>query len=119
MSNPRGELPMAPAGCMLSDGGLVEQLHRYRRLATTATSISERELGLLVCFDANVDLELLRETVAIERQCCSFFTLDYDAPARRLSITIDDPDRGEALEALLSALRDPGARIEPDLDGEE
>lgn len=51
-------------------------------------------------------MDLLHETIAIERGCCSFFTLDYEASTRRLSIGIDDPDRTDALGTLLSALRD-------------
>jgi hypothetical protein len=43
----------------------------------------------VITFDVNVDVDLLDETIAIERGCCSFFTLDYDTPARRLSIGID------------------------------
>ena len=99
---------MAPAGCALDDGSLVAQLDRYRRLGTTAISITHRELQLVVRFDADADLELLRETIAIERQCCSFFMLDYDASDRRLSITVDNSDRLDALRALLSALRGSG-----------
>jgi len=101
------ELPMATAGCLLDNAGLAAQLDRYRRLGTTAASIAQRELKLEVWFDAGVDLDLLRETIAIEWQCCSFFTLDYDISDRRLSISVDDPDRLDALRALLSALRGP------------
>ncbi len=96
---------MAPAGCTLDDSGLAEQLDRYRQLGTTALRIQERELGLVVTFTAEVDVALLHETVAMERDCCSFFTLDYDASERRLSIAIDDPARGDALRSLLCALR--------------
>jgi len=37
-----------------------------------------------------------------------FFMLDYDASDRRLSITVDNSDRLDALRALLSALRGSG-----------
>ncbi|MGI9185364.1 MAG: hypothetical protein ACR2GZ_10460 [Solirubrobacteraceae bacterium] len=98
------QLPMAPAGCALDDGSLTAQLDRYRRLGTTAASITQRELELEVWFDPGVDLDLLRETIAIERQCCSFITLDYDISDGRLSISVDGSDRLDALRALLSAL---------------
>ncbi len=101
------QLPMAPAGCALDDGSLTVQLDRYRRLGTTAAGIAQRELELEVWFDAGVDLDLLRETIAIERQCCSFFTLAYDLSDRRLSISVDGPDRLDALRALLTALHGP------------
>lgn len=101
------QLLMAPAGCALDDESLTVQLDRYRRLGTTTASITQRELELDVWFDAGVDLDLLHETLAIERQCCSFFTLDYDISDRRLSISVDGPDRLDALRALLSALHGP------------
>ncbi len=105
MSQPR-DLPMAPASCTLDDGGLGAQLDRYRRLGGTAVSIEDGDARLVITFGVDVDTDLLNETVAVERGCCSFFTLDYDARARRLSIAIDDPARADALAALLSALRD-------------
>jgi arsenate reductase len=105
MTRPR-DLPMAPAGCTLDDRGLGEQLDRYRRLGTTALRLQERELGLVVTFSAAADVDLIQETIAVERGCCSFFTLDYDAPARQLSIGVEDPARADALAALASALRD-------------
>lgn len=101
---------MAPAGCSLDEDRLVAQMARYARLGATAISITDRKLEVLVRFDANLDLELLRETIAIERQCCSFFTLDYDGSDRRLSISVDRPDRVVALGALLSAFR-AGRRV--------
>jgi hypothetical protein len=33
---------------------------------------------LVITFGADVDLDLLREALAIEPDGCSFFTLDYD-----------------------------------------
>jgi len=105
-ASPHNELPLAPSGCTLDDSGLVEQLTRYRQLGSTALSIDERELGLVITFSTEVDLVLLSETIAIEQGCCSFLTLDYDASERRLSIAIDDPARGDALRALLSELAD-------------
>lgn len=107
MSADGRELPMAPTGCALDGGGLVEQLDRYRRLGTTAASIKART-GAAGLVRGERRFDLLRETIAIERGCCSFFTLDYDASDRRLSITVEDPDRLEALGALLSALSGPG-----------
>ncbi|MFZ1996638.1 MAG: hypothetical protein WAU75_21170 [Solirubrobacteraceae bacterium] len=105
MSQPR-DLPMAPAGCTLDDSGLGAQLDRYRKLGRTALSIEDGDAGLMITFGPDVDVDLLRETVAVERGCCSFFALDYDASARLLSIGIDDPARAGALAALASALRD-------------
>ncbi len=109
MTGTRQELPMARAGCGLDDGSLAVQLDRYQRLGTRAASIAQCGLVLEVCFDADVDLELLQETIAIERECCSFFTLGYDDSVRRLCISVDGPDRLDALSVLLSALRGPAS----------
>lgn len=98
------ELPMAPADCTLDPVRLGEQLERYRRLGAAAGQIEPGDQELVVWFEDRVDLELLAATVATERECCSFFTLDYDASRRRLSIAVDDPTRRAALAALLGAL---------------
>lgn len=100
-----GELPMAPIGCTLDDTALGKQLDRYRKLGTTALDIKAGELALEIAFSAELDVDLLRATIAIERGCCSFFALDYDASERRLSIAIDDHAHGDALKTLLAALR--------------
>lgn len=105
MTTPGRELPLARSGCSLTDSALAEQLDRYRRLGTMAHRITEHDLSVVVWFDPDVDLAWLEETIAIERGCCAFFTLDYDASERRLSITVDDPGRLGAVGVLVSALR--------------
>ena len=105
MSQPR-DLPMAPDCCTLDDIGLGEQIDRYRQLGAIAVNIQDGDARLVVTFGADVDVDLLDKTVAVERGCCSFFTLDYETSTRRLSIGIDDTARADALTALLSALRD-------------
>ena len=97
------ELPMAPASCTLDQGRLGEQLDRYRRLGRAAVSIHDGDAQLVITFGADLDTALLRETSAIERDCCSFLPIDYDESRRRLTIGIDDP----AHDAALAALRDP------------
>jgi hypothetical protein len=103
--NDHRPLPMAPAGCSLNESSLREQVDRYRRLGEMALTIEDRETQLVVTFGVGVDADLVRETIAIERGCCSFFTLDYDAFERRLSIGIDGSTRGDALRGLSVALR--------------
>lgn len=97
---------MTPDGCTLDDRSLAIQLDRYRRLGRMAVSIESSEQGLQVALAKNVDVDLLRETIAVERECCSFFAIDYDASERPLSVAIDDPARGDGLRAPLSALSD-------------
>ena len=45
----------------------------------------------------------MERTLAIERGCCSFLILNYDASQRVLAIATD-LEHGDALSALLSAL---------------
>ena len=96
---------MAIADCALDPAALVEQADRYRRLAATAHTIERHDDCVLVTFEPNVNLDLLNATIATERRCCPFFALDYDASVRRLSMTVTDPLRRDALDTILSALR--------------
>ncbi|MGI8410895.1 MAG: hypothetical protein ACR2QA_00040 [Solirubrobacteraceae bacterium] len=105
MNTHRQQLPMAIADCALDPVALAEQADRYRRLATAAHAIERRADRVLVTFEPTVDHELLNETIVTERRCCPFFTLDYDTSERRLSISIGDPLRRDALDAVLSAIR--------------
>ena len=56
----------------------------------------------------------MEQTLAIERGCCSFFTLDYD-PSRRLLAIATDTEHNDALSVLLTALTSAcGATAERD-----
>jgi hypothetical protein len=94
---------MAPADCTLGERHLAEQLDRYRQLSTSVLEVDHDRGAARVRFDPAVDRELLEQTLAIERTCCSFFTLDYDVSACVLSITTE-PDRTDALSTLLAVL---------------
>jgi hypothetical protein len=102
------ELPMSIADCGLDQDALGEQLARYRRLGAGATVTRSSPLVLTVRFDAEPDVELVRTTLAVERGCCSFFSLDYAVADQRLSIAVDDPARAAALDAIETALRGHG-----------
>ena len=98
------ELPMAIADCGLDQDALREQLGRYRRLGAGAI-VTRCPDALTVQFVGELDPELLRATLAVERECCSFFALDYAEDARRLTVTVADPARRPALDAIETALR--------------
>jgi hypothetical protein len=57
-----------------------------------------------VDFAAAPDRGLLDTTIKVERGCCSFFALAYDEAARRLTVTVADPERRSALDAIQAAL---------------
>ncbi len=98
------EFPMAILDCTLPAADLEAQIDRYRRLGANATAIEHDHLRLLITFGPTLDDQLLKQTIAVERECCSFFTLDYNAAQRRLSVVVDDPGRAGALDAIRIAV---------------
>ena len=96
-------LPMAPSGCGLDDSQLAEQLARYRQLSASVLGVERDGPTTRIAFSQQVQTEVLEQTLAIERRCCSFFTLDYDTSQRVLAITTD-PEHNHALSVLLTAL---------------
>jgi hypothetical protein len=98
------EVPLPLAACRLDGAELRGQADRYRQLGATATRV-ERENGTLTTrFSADLDERLLDETIAIERDCCSFFDISYQRAERRLAISVHDPEHAPALDALQVAL---------------
>lgn len=98
------------AACELDARGMRDQGDRYARLAPTVSAIERDGTRLVVEFGDSLDHRLLDETVAVERDCCSFFGFDYDAQRRRLTVSVADPDQGAALDVLQEALTAPSPR---------
>lgn len=98
------ELPMALADCGLDEIALGQQLARYRELGAGAEVTRSSALKLTARFAAEPDPELLRSTIETERECCSFFTLDYAQGDRRLTVAVSDPARAGALDQIQAAL---------------
>jgi hypothetical protein len=92
------------AQCRLTLAGLSAQRARYRRLARDVIGMERSPTRLTVQFDAGVDLALVRETVAIERECCPFFAFEFDPALRSLRIGVARPEQDPALDALRFAL---------------
>jgi hypothetical protein len=66
-------------------------------------------LELTARFDIDPDRDLMRATLAVERECCAFFALEYVESERRLTVSVADPERAPALDAIAAALQ-PRAR---------
>jgi hypothetical protein len=98
------QLPMAIADCGLDEIALQDQLARYRKLGAGAAVTRPSALELTAQFSAEPDPELLRIAIETERECCSFFTLDYAPGDRRLTVAISDPARAGALDQIQAAL---------------
>ena len=97
------ELPLI-AECRLDVGGLRLQRDRYRALGAHATAVERRPRRLVVRFDADVDLDLLRKTVDVERGCCPFFELAPDAERRELVVSVAASEHAPALDAIADTL---------------
>lgn len=95
---------MMIADCGLDEGALAAQVERYRRLGAQAAAVHRSPLELTVQFATEPEPELLRTTLEVERGCCAFFALDYAEADRRLTVSVPDPTRAGALDAIQAAL---------------
>jgi hypothetical protein len=94
---------MAPS-CALNETELRLQLERYRQAGTGARLVDRTRRCLVVDLDENVDPELVDETIAIERECCPFFTLGWEPDRRRLTVSVSHAQHEPALDAIAFAL---------------
>jgi hypothetical protein len=94
---------MAPS-CALDEAGLRLQLERYRRAGQGARLIERTRRSFAVDLDEQVDGKLIEEAVAIERECCPFFVLDWNPAWRRLSVSVAHVEHEPALDAIVFAL---------------
>jgi hypothetical protein len=108
-------LPMAPS-CALDDAGLRLQLERYRQAGAGARLVDRTPRSLVVDLDEQVDTQLVDETIATERECCPFFTLDWEPERRRLTVAVSRVEHEPALDAIAFALnlKVPVQHAEPD-----
>src|SRR5580698_937008 len=97
------DLPLAPS-CSLDADGLSRQLARYRQGGTGARVIEHGSRTLVVKLAEAVDPVAVEQAVAIERACCPFFAISWDAERRRLAISVSAPGHEPALKAIASAL---------------
>lgn len=54
--------------------------------------------------DPNVEPKLIGEAIAIERECCPYFALDWEADRRRLTVSVSAAEQQPALDAITFAL---------------
>jgi len=96
------------AGCSLDVDGLRGQRDRYRRLAGQALEVRREPETLTVSFMLDFDRDLLERTIAIEKDCCPFFSVDLSD--RVLTIGVAEDEHRGALDALAYALGDDAGR---------
>jgi hypothetical protein len=96
-------LPMAPS-CALDEAGLRLQLERYRRAGQGARLIEQTRRRLVVDLDEHADGKLVEQAVAVERECCPFFALDWEPARRRLTVSVSHAEHEPALGGIAFAL---------------
>jgi hypothetical protein len=90
--------------CHLDIQGLRSQQQRYRELGRHVTQATRRPQRLTIAFDAEIPVDLLEETVRVERACCPFFVIEPSSDLRSLTITVSDASQDPALDAIAHAL---------------
>jgi len=93
------------AECSLDLNGAADQGRRYAAIGSSLERMDREPLRLTARFGPALDEKLLSEALAIERDCCPFFAIEYEGGSRRLSFSVADAEHGPALDAIEAALR--------------
>jgi hypothetical protein len=96
------ELPLA---CSLDETAMAAQRARYAVVARHVQSVASGERSLRARIDETLDGAVLRELIEVERECCPFFEIGYDAAERLLSVSVSTEEHAPALQAIAHALR--------------
>ena len=96
--------PDFAASCELDAEGLRAQAERYGRAGEGADLLERSPRRLLVQLRAGVDAAEVSEAVAIERECCPFYEIDWNPDSRRLSFAVARAEHEPALGAIVTAL---------------
>jgi hypothetical protein len=104
-----GQRPSAVGLPMLTDCGLDQdalraQLARYRIAGASATVIERTPRRVVAHIDRRVPDGLIAELVDVERVCCPFFGIGWEAERRRLEVSVSSKEREPALDAIAFAL---------------
>jgi hypothetical protein len=98
------EREAAAPSCRLDRAALDDQLERYRQISGHVEAV-EREPGrLVVRFAPDLPRDRLEVALEVERGCCPFLGIDYDAGGRRLVVAVEQVAQDPMLDALAHAL---------------
>jgi hypothetical protein len=103
-------LPTLPQSCSLDAPGAAAQAERYRRAGATAELIESAPQLLTVRIGEEVPAAEIEELIAVERECCPFFEIDWRPAERLLAIGVGREQDGPALDAIAYALGLEAAR---------
>jgi hypothetical protein len=90
--------------CSLRVDQAAPQAERWRKVARAAVAVERSGHALAVTFGEDVPASTVERLIAVERECCPFFLIRYDGRARRLEMTVDDPQHAPALDAVADSL---------------
>jgi hypothetical protein len=90
--------------CSLDPAGVRGQRERYRRVGIGATIVRHSSRDFVVSLDDGVDIDDVDELLAVERECCPFFDLDWEPQTRLLSVSVSLVAHEPALAAIRDAL---------------
>jgi hypothetical protein len=96
------ELPLA---CSLDEAGMAAQRARYAVVARHVVSLAHGERSLKARLDEMLDGAVLRELIDVERECCPFFDMHFDAAEHVLSVSVSSEEHEPALQAIAHGLR--------------
>jgi hypothetical protein len=96
--------PLALASCSLDDTAMRAQRDRYRAVGRVSTVVGRDARRRVIRVGDDVPGALVEELIRVERACCPFFELGWDAADRLLTISVATDEHEPALEAIDSAL---------------
>jgi hypothetical protein len=99
-ANPSDRPATQIPSCALSEHDLGRQLEGWRGLASSVTRMRRLQQRLSIELAPDFDRLVLEELIAVERECCPFFTLSLDERSRRLEVGVDDAQAAAALDAI-------------------
>ena len=88
----------APA-CSLDGGQMAERIARWRRLLGSATRRDEVPGGVRLAFDSSSPLTELAGLVAVEQECCSFFSFVVAVDSAGITFEVTAPPEGASMLA--------------------
>ncbi len=94
----------ATPSCALDEAGVRAQRERHARLAPSVIGLTRADGAVVIGFAPGFDREALMEMVAVEEQCCPFFSFSFAEEERRLEVTVEDEEMAPALDVIAGAL---------------
>jgi hypothetical protein len=92
------------AACGLDPEALGAQGRRYAQIGASVLEVKRSPRRLVVRLGPDADLTLVVETLRVERECCPFFELDFDAGRREMVIGVTAEENLTALDAIAHSL---------------